>query len=67
VSKLYRFVYEDKVVFESEDELKVDEYVNKWLYDNFDALDDYANGNLTEENVDEQMTWFKAEYIEEVA
>ena len=64
MNKLYRFVYEDQVLFESEDELKVDDYVDKWLYENFDALDDY---NVTEENVDEQMTWFKAKHIEEVS
>ena len=57
-------MYEDQVLFESEDELKVDDYVDKWLYENFDALDDY---NVTEENVDEQMTWFKAKNIEEVS
>ena len=64
MNKLYRFVYEDQVLFESEDELKVDDYVDKWLDENFDALDDY---NVTEENVDEQQTWFKAEHIKEVS
>ena len=67
MNKLYQFVYEDKVVFESYVESEVDDFVDQWLNDNFDALDEFANGNLFEENVDEQQTWFKAEHIKEVS
>ena len=67
VNKLYRFVYEDKVVFESYVESEVDDFVDQWVNKNFDALDEFANGNLFEENVDEQQTWFKAEHIKEVS
>ena len=67
MNKLYRFVYEDKVVFESYVESEVDDFVDQWVNKNFDALDEFANGNLFEENVDEQQTWFKAEHIKEVS
>ena len=67
MNKLYQFVYEDKVVFESYVESEVDDFVDQWVNENFDALDEFANGNLFEENVDEQQTWFKAEHIKELS
>ena len=67
MNKLYRFVYEDKVLFESKNEEKVDDFVDEWLEDNFDALYEFANGMLTKTSIEEHQTWFKAQYIEEVS
>lgn len=62
----YRFVYDDKVLFESKDESEWDKFVDQWLEDNFDALYEFSNGMLMEENVEEYQTWFKEEHFEEV-
>lgn len=56
---MFKFIYDDKVLYENDDENKVIEYVDEWLMNNPSAIDNpYSNKDNHEE-------WFMR-FIEEV-
>lgn len=61
----YNFEYDGEDIYSSHDTNEIDRYVDEWLNEHFDELEEYSGHLLTKDNVEAYMENFKSEYIKE--